>query len=294
MGKNSSSKNLEESDTHKTATKKLDFLLDTIDTEVANLADVVEVQGPILDDETPGGEGSAINLNDGTIVTDSLELDIDLFEESAGSPTEMESADNQAQAALDAMSDAEGEVEAMLAEEAVPTDTRASAEDVTSKGEVDQNLAKALEELLATREVDASKLLQDRAQQRQENEKEEVQGKEAERVKATENRLPEDLFDDLDGELEPKKVDLGTENRAVLEEELPEDFLEEVEMDLEVEKEEGAAEKKAATNTSDEELADLLSKKIEKLVTKLVEERLSEVAERVIMKKINKIFSSMK
>ncbi len=294
MGKNSSSKNLKESDTHKTATKKLDFLLDTIDTEVANLADVVEVQGSILNDETPGGEGSAISLNDGTIATDSLELDIDSFEESDGSPTEMESADNQAQAALDSMSDAEGEVEAMLAEEAVPTDTQASAEDVTSKGEIDQDLAKALEELLATREVDASKLLEERAQQRQENEKAEVQGKEGERVKATEDRLPEDLFDDLDGELEPKGGDLGTENQAVLEKELSEDLLEEVEMDLEVEKEDGAAEETAATTTSDEELADLLSKKIEKLVTKLVEERLSEIAERVIMEKINKIFSSMK
>lgn len=294
MGKNSSSKKLKESDTHKTATKKLDFLLDTIDTEVANLADVVEVQGPILNDEIPGGEGSAISLNDGTIATDSLELDIDLSEESDGSPTEMESADNQAQAALDAMSDAEGEVEAMLAEEAVPTDTRASAEEVTSKGEIDQDLAKALEELLATREVDASKLLEERAQQRQENEKAEVQGKEGERVKATEDRLPEDLFDDLDSELEPKGGDLATENQAVLEKELSEDLLEEVEVDLEVEKGDGAAEETAATTTSDEELADLLSKKIERLVTKLVEERLSEIAERVIMEKINKIFSSMK
>lgn len=294
MGKNSSSKKLKESDTHKTATKKLDFLLDTIDTEVANLADVVEVQGPILNDEIPGGEGSAISLNDGTIATDSLELDIDLSEESDGSPTEMESADNQAQAALDAMSDAEGEVEAMLAEEAVPTDTRASAEEVTSKGEIDQDLAKALEELLATREVDASKLLEERAQQRQENEKAEVQGKEGERVKATEDRLPEDLFGDLDSELEPKGGDLATENQAVLEKELAEDLLEEVEVDLEVEKGDGAAEETAATTTSDEELADLLSKKIEKLVTKLVEERLSEIAERVIMEKINKIFSSMK
>jgi hypothetical protein len=48
------------------------------------------------------------------------------------------------------------------------------------------------------------------------------------------------------------------------------------------------------TSSSDEELATLLSKKIEVLVNRLVEKRIAEIAERVIMEKINKIFKSMK
>ena len=118
MSSSSSKSELKNSSPKKEATKKLDFLLDTIDTGVANLADVVEVTGPILDDQTPSEEVPTISLDDGVIGTDSLELDVDLFGESDGPQPEDEPADNQAQAALDAMSDAEGEVEAMLAKEA--------------------------------------------------------------------------------------------------------------------------------------------------------------------------------
>jgi hypothetical protein len=162
MSRSSSNSELKNSSPKKEATKKLDFLLDTIDTEVANLADVVEVPGPILDDQTPDGEVSTISLDDGAMGMDSLELDMDLFGESDGPPPEDEPADNQAQAALDAMSDAEGEVEAMLAKEA-STDAGSPPAAETSKEEVDEDIAKALDELLATREVDASKLLEKKA-----------------------------------------------------------------------------------------------------------------------------------
>ena len=199
MSSSSSKSELKNSSPKKEATKKLDFLLDTIDTEVANMADVVEVAGPILDDQTPSEEvptislddgvigtdsleldmdlfgesdgpqpedepadnqaQAAISLDDGVIGTNSLELDMDLFGESDGPPPEGEPADNQAQAALDAMSDAEGEVEAMLAQEA-SMDAGSPPVTETSKEAVDEDISKALDELLATREVDASKILE--------------------------------------------------------------------------------------------------------------------------------------
>ena len=196
MSSGSSSSELKKSSFEKKATNKLDFLLDTIDTEVANFADVVEVTGPILDDQTPSEEMPTSSLNDGVIGTDSLELEMDLLGESDAPPpadkppnnqaqaatslndgatgmdslelemdlfSESEAAspegkptDNQAKAALDAMNDAEGEVEAMLAKEAsVDAETPPAAE--TSNEAVDDDISKALDELLTTREVDASR-----------------------------------------------------------------------------------------------------------------------------------------
>ena len=159
MSNSSSNSELKNSSPEKGATKKLDSLLDTIDNEVANLADVVEVAGAILDDQTPDREVSTMNLNDGVMGMDSLELDIDLFGESDEPPPVDEPTDNQARVALDAMSDAEGEVDAMLAKEAA-TDAESTPATETREEEVDEDISTALDELLATREVDASKLLE--------------------------------------------------------------------------------------------------------------------------------------
>ena len=322
MAKTASSKNLKDSKTQKVATKKLDFLLDTIDTEVANLADVVNVEGPILDDKTSRGDGGAISLSDGGVGLDSLELDMDFFKETEEPLAEAESVGNGAQAALDAMSDAEGEVEAILSMEETSEDSAvASAPELDNK-KVDAELAKALDELLATREVDASKLLEKTEEQRILQRKE----PEPQKVQAGEDLLPEDLFDDLDKDLELVLEGATTGNQAVSDSELEEDLLGDLEIDFAAEKTDGSATKEAAieagisqdlfescehniaveekeektaealtsTSNSDEALADLLSKKIERLVNRLVEERLSEIAERVIMEKINKIFKSMK
>ena len=281
MSSSSSNSEHQNSSPKKAATKKLDFLLDTIDTEVADLADVVEVAGPILDDQTPSEEVSAISLDDGAIGTDSLELDMNLFGEADGPPPEGEPADNQAQAALDAMSDAEGEVEAMLAQE-VSTDAGGPPALETSKEEVDEDISKALDELLATREVDASKLLEKNTvpKPRQEPKKSPVVGE----------QLSEDLFDDLEKDL--KSTGDEAAEPVGVEEWISEDLLEDVQSE-----DEGAGKNagEAATKSgSEDELADLLTEKIEALVARLVEEHLSVIAERVIKRKINKIFSSMK
>jgi hypothetical protein len=314
MSSSSSNSELKNSSPKKEATKKLDFLLDTIDTEVANLADVVEVSGPILDDQTPDEEVSTISLNDGAMGMDSLELDMDLFGESDGSPPASEPADNQAQAALDAMSDAEGEIEAMLAQEA-SKDAGSPPATETSKEAVDEDISKALDELLATREVDASKLL----------EKKEVpaQKKEPKKPPGLGDQLSEDLFDDLEKDFKPAGDGAVAAEPNAEEKEFSKDLFEELEMDFQAGEETATAAEpvvvdewisedllgdeqlqdeeagknagEAATKSgSEEELADLLTEKIEALVARLVEERLAAIAERVIKEKINKIFASMK
>jgi hypothetical protein len=354
MSKSLSSSEQKNSSSKKEATKKLDFLLDTIDTEVADLAEVVDVAGPIVADQTPAegmptinlddgaietdnleldmdlfGESDgpppegepadnqaqpAISLDDGVIGTDSLELDMDLFGESDGSPPEGEPADNQAQAALDAMSDAEGEVEAMLAQEA-SMDAGSPPATETSKEAVDADISKALDELLATREVDASKILENHPVPKQEGktEKSSVAGE----------QLSEDLFDDLQKDIQATGDGTAAAAPVAEEEEFSKDLFEELEMDVRSEEgnstaaeqivaeegiledllgdeqlEDGGEDKKAGEpvtkSGSEEDLADLFTEKIEALVARLVEEHLSAIAERVIKEKINKIFSSMK
>ena len=314
MSTSSSNSELKNSSPKKEATKKLDFLLDTIDTEVADLADVVEVAGPILDDKTPGGEESTISLNDEAVGMDGLELELDLFGESDEPPPEDEPVDYQAQAALDAMSDAEGEVEAMLAQEA-SMDAGSPPAKGTSNEAVDEDISKALEELLATREVDASKILEKNAVIKQE--------KKPEKSSVVGEQLSEDLFDDLQKDIQATGDGTTAAAPVSEEEKFSKDLFEELEMDVRSEEEnataaeqivaeegiledllgdeqleDGGEDKSAGElvtkSGSEEDLADLFTEKIEALVARLVEERLSAIAERVIKEKINKIFSSMK
>ena len=314
MSSSSAKSESKNSSPKKEATKKLDFLLDTIDTEVANLADVVEVAGPILDDQTLDEAMPTISLDDGATGMDSLELDMDLFGESDGPPPEGEPADNQAQAALDAMSDAEGEVEAMLAQEA-SMDAGSPPATETSKEAVDEDISKALDELLATREVDASKILEKNPVPKRE--------KKPQKSPVVGEQLSEDLFDDLEKDFRSAGDEAAAQEPNGDEKEFSKDLFEELEMDLQTGEEaanaaepvgveewiskdllgdvqsqdEGAGKNagEAATKSgSEEELADLLTEKIEALVARLVKERLSAIAERVIKEKINKIFSSMK
>jgi hypothetical protein len=353
MAKISPSKEHKDGSIKKKASKKLDFLLDTIDTEIANLADVVNVEEPILGEKKAKGAEGAISLSDGGKGMDSLELDMDFFKEPEKAPAGEKSADKGAQAAIDAMSDAEGEVEAMLSGEETsgkPADAPAT---VTDKEKVDADLAKALDELLATREVDASKLIEKPKEQKVVKNRETA----PEKVQTVENQLPEELFDDLDKDLELVLEGSAAENQAAPEKKLAEEFLADLDEDLELQRDavetvdqagsdreveenflgdlemdppgervDESATKEAAieagiskdlfetteqniavegkgesgaddvtlTSSSDEELATLLSKKIEVLVNRLVEKRIAEIAERVIMEKINKIFKSMK
>ena len=301
-----------------TASSKLDFLLDTVDDEVADLADVVDITEPIVADVTPNEKATAASPQYQTAAADSLELDIDLFGDSDGHPSEREPGERQAQDALDAMSDTEGEVEAMLAKEEQASDGGADVAATISKKPVDQDIAKELDELLTTREVDASRLLQEVPKTERQT---------AEKPPVFSDQLREDLFRDLEAEVSNEETDTEEDEPIVSEKDLAKDLakdlLEELKANTKSETEDASATETvpiehklaedlfdesdlpgegAAENTGpaaplsggDEELADLLSKKIEALVTRMVEERLSGIAERVIKEKINKIFSSMK
>jgi hypothetical protein len=330
MGKGASPKNLKESNSKKVPAKKLDFLLDTIDTEVADLADVVEVPSSIVDEATAKKMTETMSLNDATAAEDSLELELDLFEEVAEPAVETKSADNRAQAALDAMSEAEDEIEAMLAEVgSVPEDIEPTGGEAINDSEM--GLAQALEELLATREVDASKLIEKTAERRAEHQRAKSKAQHVEAEKgAKDDQLSDDLshdiFEDLDSEVELEREDLGNKKKAAVEEGISPEPLDELAMDFEFDKEdetvaekdvfesglaqelleaaelqrlgkenqESDSEPAASATSSDQQLAELLSHKIEALVIKVVEERLAEIAERVIKDRINKIFSSLK
>lgn len=322
MAKTSSAQELKDSKTPQAATKKLDFLLDTIDSEVANLADVINLEDPISDNKTSRGERKAISLSDGGRGLDSLELDMDFLKETGEISAEEETVVNDTQSALEAMSDAEGEIEAMLSMEETTEKAQIASAVESDNKKVGSDLAKALDELLATREVDASKLLKKAVEPQVVQERESQPKKKA---KTAEEQLPEDLFDDLGNELELVLKGAAVENQAATDSELEEDLLGNLEMDFapgateessikEAPSEAGISkdlfetteqhlamkdqEKKgseavSSTSSPDEELADLLTKKIEGLVNRLVEERLSQIAERVIVEKINKIFKSM-
>ena len=318
MESNSSTDRNKTGKPEETASSKLDFLLDTVDNEVADLADVVDTTEPVVADVTPNEKTKAASVHDQKEAADSLELDIDLFGDSDDNPSEKEPEERQAQDALDAMNDAEGEVEAMLAKEEQASDDGADVAATVSNNPVGQDIAKELDVLLSTREVDASRLLQKMPKPERQP---------AEKPAVSRDQLTEDLFHDLEAEFAAEETDAGEDKPIVSEKDLAKDLakdlLEELKEDTRSRTEDtGATEtvpiedklaedlfdesdlqgEGTADNTTpagplsggDEELADLLSKKIEALVTRMVEERLSGIAERVIMEKINKIFSSMK
>ena len=111
-------------------TEKLDFLLDTVDTEVANLAETMVTQGPIKH-ETSSDEGSATGLNHETTLADHLELDMAMFADSDELPFDIEPLDEKTEAALGAFMDAENEVEAILTPPEVETDIGNAADSAT-------------------------------------------------------------------------------------------------------------------------------------------------------------------
>jgi hypothetical protein len=104
--------------------------------------------------------------------------------------------------------------------------------------------------------------------------------------------LLQDLFEELEMDFQAGEETATAAEPVVVDEWISEDLLGDVPL-----QDEGAGKNAVAAATksgSEEELADLLTVKIEALVARLVEERLSVIAERVIKEKINKIFSSMK
>jgi len=187
MENNSSDKKNKNRRPQGVATQKLDFLLDTIDTEVANLAETVVTQGPIFYETASNDEGSAMGFNHETAARDYLDLDMALLADSDEPQSGNESAAKEAEAALDALRDAEDEVNGMLTPDGVATDAKYAAVTAPGQDVEDQTAAEALAELAATREVQSSSLL----------EKAEKQVEISAEPSAVDDNLSEDLFSDL-------------------------------------------------------------------------------------------------
>ena len=353
MDNRSSEKGRAERKPQKVSAKKLDFLLDTIDTEIADLADVVETEGPILADVTSNGEVSAVGINEEKVSIGDLDLDTNLFDEPTEPPAKAKPAKVKPQAALDALNDAEGEVEVMLAEQSVAGDIGNPAATATSSKDKDQEAARALQELLATREVDVSTLLKQAAEPNETSDGVEKNAAEppdvddllagdllddlemgsessqedvgADETPAIDDLLAGDLLDDLEMESESGQEDAGADETVAIDDEFDQDILDDLKVESESRQEDGttaeptvveedpadalfaeleaqsAAEGKeesagepSTQSASDEELGALMTKKLETLVSRLVEERLSVIAERIITEKLNKIIASMK
>jgi hypothetical protein len=286
MKNNSVGKKDDDRGPQRRADKKLDFLLDTIDTEVANLAEAVETEGPILAESSSDDEGSAMGLNHDTTAMEDLDLAMVMSGDSDETPSDLGPVAEEMEATIDALKSADAEVEAMLRLEG---EARAGKDDDVAASEnnaEDQNAADAMVELLATREVDASSLF---------NLTEEQEEASAEAL-AVDDILPEDLFCDLDTTSSASEDDAIPESESSMSaEKSSEAFLAELGLETEIEEEQVEVDEESTSPpSSDGDLADLMSSKIEAVLTRLVEERLPAMAERIIIEKLNKMIASLK
>ena len=314
--------NIKGGESQETASKKLDFLLDSIDTEIADLAETVVTQGPILEEALANEER--------------------LTAEYSHEPsTEVESVDMETAAAFDALNDAEDGVESILAAQEVERDPSVVETGQNSKK---QDAAQALAELLTTREVDASKLL-DRAMEQEEVAAEPPADDElsddifsdlgmesdageddapAKEVLDAEDELSEDIFSNLGVKSELKENDAGVvegptidskhnqdlssgqDATSLTEEDFTSDFrtpspnekssdalLDDKEAESPADEGGSKAAISHSATSSDNELAALISKIIESLVIRMVEERMTVIAERIITEKLNKIIATI-
>ncbi len=285
MKNNSIGKKEADSGSQKRVANKLDFLLDTIDTEVANLAEAVVTQGPILSETPADDEGSAMGLNHDTTAMEDLERTMVMSGDSDGPPSDLGPVDEEMEATIDALRSADAEVEAMLKPEG---GARVGDDDdfaASEKNGDDQNAADAMVELLATGEVDASFILE------MTEEQEEAPAE----ALAVDDILPEDLFCDLDTTAPASEDDATPASESSMPaDKSSEDLLAKLGIASEVEEEQVKVDESPISPlSSDGDLADLMSNKIEAVLTRLVEERLPAIAERIIIEKLNKMIASL-
>ena len=286
MKNNSVGKKDDDSRSQRRADKKLDFLLDTIDTEVADLAEAVETQGPILSEPSSDDEGSAMGLNHDTTAMEDLDLTMVMSGDSDEPPSDLGPVDDEMGATIDALKSADAEVEAILKLEGGARTGEDDDVAATEKNAGDQNAAEAMVELLATREVDASSLL------KMSEEQEEASAETLD----VDDILPEDLFCDLDTTSSASEDDAKPESESSMpDEKSSEDLLAELGLESEIEEEQVEIDEECTSPpSSDGDLADLMSYKIEAVLTRLVEERLPAIAERIIIEKLNMMIASLK
>ena len=296
------------------ATDKLDSLLDTIDTELSDLEDFIEAQEPTIEDTASREDGDSVEFEEETLAIQDADGKAESAETAAGPEFEPSALDDAIDSTIDALTDAENELETMPSGEEATEDAGASAVPVTEEDAGAPDSDNVLAELLSTREVDASEVLEtgDAQEEPETKARNDAQlfddlfsemetsvesdedGAGSDEPPALELDLPEDLFGDQETATASVEDVSGDSESSIPGEELPDDPFEDLKLEDQAEenREIDLAESSFEAAAPDE-LAVLISKKMEALVTRLVEEQLPELADRIISEKLKKIISSM-
>jgi hypothetical protein len=297
------------------ATKKIDALLDTIDTETSDLEEFIDAQESTVDNPEPILDAVSEEFDEEILPFEDVGARTEPVETAAEPESGPQPHDVATDSALDALSDAENEVEAMLSGKGGAEDGGASAVPGAEEDAGDPDSDKILAELLSTREVDASELV-NKGDGQEEPEVKPADGDQVfddlfSEIEATtesngdgtasavppapEEGLAEDLFGDQETPTGSGEEVSSDSDSSFVGEELSDDLFEDLKLESKVEPNtEVDAVGSSDQAESQDELAELISKKMETLVMRLVEEQLPELADRIISEKLKKIISSMK
>ena len=282
-----------------TADDDLALLLDSIEKETTDLTEVVFEKESLLDDMALSAEDDLLaSLDSGVLEGDDSELDLEALDDSARAATEIESKAQDSGTKLDH----QGEDEKMLTEKETVSSKDDAAMTDTSKDGAVQGTDKTLTGPATTPELEATRALDDAI------------GKEqaTEAVPAIDDQLSKDFFSDYElvneveekgGEGEKPELEAtralddaigkeqATEAVPAIDDQLSKDFFSDYELVNEVEEKGGEGEKPELEALADE-FDTLLNKRMEAIVTRLVEERMPAIVEPIILETIKKLLRS--
>jgi len=318
MESKSAKKRSEKAHPQEAASDDLDLRLDDLEHEIIDLVEVVEEGAPSSGDAPAEEIETADEWVGAELEMDDLDLEGEGSREVEGimpgaSEEEMREAD-------EALGEAEDEFESLL--HAEPVEPEAGLEDLSQKsdGFGEEEADRELTDLFAPDELGVSKLLEDGP----------AEGDESpqpvkEESSASDEEFFEGLFDDLEVEEDGAKAvaasseetptkdgvssdllaELGLEPDVTAEaaarqaaapmEELPEDLFADFERSGQGAPEvpEAATVPLPVSTPNAEELAALVREQVEAVLTRLIEERLPAIAERILMEEIRKIKAAM-
>jgi hypothetical protein len=318
MESKSTKKRSEKAHSQEAASDDLGLRFDDLEHEIIDLVEVVE-EGAAPSGASPAEEGEVAHRSVGDeIEADDLELEEEISQEVEG--IKRGESDEEMREADEALGEAEDEFESLLRAE--PAEPEAKLEDLSSESDdfKEEETDKDLADLFASDELEVSKLLEDGPAE---------PGESSQPVKeegsAPDEEFFEGLFDDLEVEedgveaveasfeggsakdevsrdllaelgLEPDVPAQAAAPRAPAPvEELPEDLFADLERSGQSAPEvpESAVVPPPVSAPNAEELAALVREQVEAVVTRLVEERLPAIAERILMEEIRKIKAAM-
>ena len=318
MESKSTKKRSEKAQFQEATSDDLDLRLDDLEHEIIDLVEVVEEGAPSSGDAPAEEIKTADEWVGAELEMDDLDLEGEGSREVEGimpgaSEEEMQEAD-------EALGEAEDEFESLL--HAEPVEPEVGLEDLSQKsdGFGEEETGRELTDLLSSDELEVSKLLEDgpaeggKSPQPFKEESSapdeeffeglfddlEVEEDGAETVAASSEETPtkDDVSSDLLAELglEPDvRAEATARQAAAPMEELPEDLFADFERSGQGAPEvpEAATVPLPVSTPNAEELAALVREQVEAVLTRLIEERLPAIAERVLMEEIRKIKAAM-